>query len=79
MASAQRLAILDHLSRVPDACAEDLGKTLGLTMAAAGMQLLRLTRAGLVTRSFDAQDGCYFHALTPKGRQRLAYLRGGPR
>ncbi len=67
--------ILHYLCRVPDASAADVGASLGLSLPAAGMALLRLTRAGLVCRTFDPHTQCYYYALTDKGRARLQFLQ----
>ncbi len=77
MASQQRVAFLAYLARVPDASAADLADALGLSLPASGMHLLRLTRSGLARRTFDSRQGCYFHAITIKGQQRLAFLQKG--
>jgi DNA-binding MarR family transcriptional regulator len=74
--SVGKAAILAFLAGVPDACAVDLATEFDLSLAAAGMRLLRFARAGLVHRTSDPDDGVYFYALTEKGRQRLAYLTG---
>ena len=75
MESVRKAEILAYLCRVPDACARDVADELGLSLPAAGMRLLRLARAGLATRTFDRLQGCYFHAISPKGRARLQFLR----
>ena len=77
MASEMRIAILDYLARVPDACAADLADSLELSLPAASMHLLRLTRSGLARRTYDHHEGRYFHSLTIKGRERLRFLSGG--
>jgi len=66
--------VLHSLSQVSDASAPDVGAGLGLSLPAAGMALLRLTRSGLVRRTFDPQAQCYTYALTDKGRARLAFF-----
>lgn len=66
--------ILHYLSRVPDASAVDVAASLGLSLPAAGIALLRLTRGGLLGRTFDPQAQCYSYALTDKGRARLAFF-----
>ena len=77
MASEQRSSILAYLAQVPDACAGDLADALGMSLAAAGMHLLRLTRSGLVSRVFDRRHGVHSYSLTPKGQARLEFFRLG--
>jgi len=77
MASDQRRAILAYLTGVSDACAVDVADALGMSLPAAGMQLLRLTRNGLVSRVFDRRDGVHSYSLTPKGQARLEFFRLG--
>jgi len=77
MASDQRRTILAYLTEVPDACAADLADAIGMSLPAAGMQLLRLTRNGLVSRVFDRRYGVHSYGLTPKGRARLEFFRLG--
>lgn len=67
--------IMHFLSRVPDAPAADVAAGLGVSLPAAGMALLRLTRGGLVCRTFDPHTQCYYYALTDKGRARLQFLQ----
>ncbi len=77
MASEQRLAILAYLAHGSDASAMDLADALGFSLPAAGMHLLRLTRSGLVHRTFDHREGRYFHSISTKGLARLRFLRKG--
>ncbi len=74
---SRRLAALQYLARVPDASAADVADALGMSLAAAGMHLLRLTRGGLVTRVFDHHHGVHSYSLTPKGQARLEFFRHG--
>lgn len=66
--------ILRYLVTVRDASATDVAVTLRLSLPAAGMALLRLTRSGLVAKTFDEERRCLFYALTPKGQARLKFL-----
>ncbi len=66
--------VMHYLSQVSDASATDVGASLGLSLPAAGMALLRLTRSGLVRRTFDPQAQWYTYALTDKGDARLAFF-----
>ena len=70
----RKLAILKLLARVSDASAADIAAGLGLTLPAAGMALLRLTRNGLIARTYDAEQDRLFYSLTPKGAARLRVL-----
>jgi DNA-binding MarR family transcriptional regulator len=79
MLQSQKGTILAYLTRVPDATAAELAEALDLSLPAAGMALLRLTRSGLVSRVFDRRHGCHCYAVTPKGRARLEFLREGNR
>lgn len=65
---------LAYLARVHEACAADLQGALHVSLPTAGMALLRLTRSGLVSRTFDTCRQCHFYAITPKGLARLAFL-----
>ncbi len=66
--------IMHYLSQVSDTSAVDVGASLGLSLPAAGMALLRLTRSGLLCRTWDPQAQCYTYALTAKGYARLAFF-----
>ncbi len=70
----RKLAILRLLARVPDTSAPEIADRLGLTLPAAGMALLRLSRNGLIARSQDGALGRLFYSLTPKGAARLPHL-----
>ncbi len=72
-----KLDMIDYLSQVPDASTADVAASLGLSLPAAGMGLLRLVRSGLAGRTFDLHDQCYYYALTGKGRARLQFLQRG--
>ena len=72
-----KLDMITYLSHVPDASTADVATSLGLSVPAAGMSLLRLVRSGLAGRTFDPQDQCYYYALTDKGRGRLQFLQRG--
>lgn len=72
-----KLDVLAYLARVPDASAAEVGDALGLSLAAAGMALLRLTRSGLVARAVGPNEPCYYYSLTPQGRTRLDFLARG--
>jgi DNA-binding MarR family transcriptional regulator len=65
--------LLNMLARQGDLDAASVAHELGCTRAAAGMLLLRLSRHGLVQRTFDPEDLVYFYNVTAKGRARLAY------
>ncbi|MBI4247372.1 MAG: winged helix-turn-helix transcriptional regulator [Candidatus Rokubacteria bacterium] len=75
----RRLDALRLLIRTPDVSAADLADALGLSLPAAGMQLLRLTRSGLASRLSDRRHSSHCYAITPKGRARLEFLQGGGR
>jgi len=77
VASEQRLAVLAYLAYGSDASAADLADALGLSLPAAGMHLLRLTRSGLVHRTFDHREDRYFHSISAKGLARLRFLKKG--
>ena len=66
--------ILHFLSRVLDASAADVAASLGVSLPAAGMTLLRLVRGGLACRTFDPDAQWYSYALTAKGRARLDFF-----
>ena len=66
-------ALVGLLACQPDLDARSVAHELGCTHAAAGMLVLRLTRHGLIQRTFDPEDRVYFYSLTAKGRARLAY------
>jgi DNA-binding MarR family transcriptional regulator len=66
--------ILHVLSGVPDASAADVAASLGVSLPAAGMTLLRLARGGLACRTFDPHAQWYSYALTEKGRARLDFF-----
>jgi hypothetical protein len=66
--------ILNVLSRVPDASAADVAASLGVSLPAAGMTLLRLVRGGLACRTVDPNAQWYSYALTAKGRARLDFF-----
>ena len=70
----RKLAILKLLARVSDAAAADIAAALSLTLPAAGMALLRLTRNGLIARTYDTKQNRLFYSLTPKGATRLRVL-----
>ena len=76
MEPVHKIAILAYLARIPDTTAAELADVLALSLPAAGMQLLRFTRSGLVSRVFDRHHGCHCYAITPKGRMRLEFSRG---
>jgi DNA-binding MarR family transcriptional regulator len=69
-----KVDILHFLSRVPDASAADMAASLGVSLPAAGMTLLRLVRSGLACRTFDPDAQWYSYALTAKGRARLDFF-----
>jgi DNA-binding MarR family transcriptional regulator len=79
MEVVRKAASLAYLARVPDASAADLADALGLSLPAAGMLLLRLTRSGLVSRVFDQHHGVHCYAITVKGRARLEFFHRGGR
>lgn len=66
-------ALLRLLACQPDLDARSVGHALQCSPEAAGMLLLRLSRHGLIQRTFDPEDRVYFYNLTAKGRARLAY------
>jgi MarR family len=66
--------ILHFLSRVPGASAADVTASLGVSLPAAGMTLLRLVRGGLACRTVDPHAQWYSYALTDKGRARLDFF-----
>ncbi len=75
--SMAKCDVLTYLARVPDASAAAVGDALRLSLPAAGMALLRLTRSGLVARALDPREQCYYYSLTPQGRARLDFLQRG--
>jgi DNA-binding MarR family transcriptional regulator len=70
----RKLAILRLLARVSDTSAADIATGLGINLPATGMALLRLTRNGLIARTYDAKQNRLFYSLTPKGATRLRVL-----
>ena len=74
-----KMAILEHLAQASEATAADVASALGVTLAASGVGLLRLVRAGLASRTLDLDRGVFYYTLTPKGRARLDYLSSEPR
>ena len=66
-------ALLKILVLHEDLDAASVAHELVCTRAAAGMLLVRLSRYGLIQRTFDPEDRVYFYSLTAKGRARLAY------
>ncbi len=74
-----KLHLLRYLATVPDATAEGVAAALGMSLPAAGVALLRLARAGLVSRTFDPHQSRLFYALTQKGQARVDFFDRGPR
>jgi len=70
-----KLRILSFLAAVRDASGAEIADALGATRPAVGMSLLRLTRGGLVERTFDPDRACHFYALTARGVARLNFLQ----
>lgn len=73
MIDATRVRLLRYLARVPDACAGELADALRRSVPCVGMALLRLSRNGLIARTFDPRAGRHFYSITVKGRQRLRF------
>ncbi len=69
----RKLSVLKLLVR-GEASAPAIATALNLTVPAAGMALLRLSRNGLVARMRDTEQRCHFYSLTPKGAARLRVL-----
>ena len=70
----RKLGILKLLAGHADLEAATVAERMGCSSEAAGMQLLRLARQGLVRREFDPDDRVFFYSLTQKGEKRLRYL-----
>jgi predicted ArsR family transcriptional regulator len=68
-------ALLEHLADMRSADAMDVADTFGITYAAAAMQLLRLTRQGLLHRYISADEGHYFYELSERGHARLEFFQ----
>lgn len=69
-----KLAMLDYLTRVPDAPAAEVASALHLTLPAASMALLRLVRSGLATRAWDRARQTHFYSITTRGRARVEFF-----
>jgi DNA-binding MarR family transcriptional regulator len=70
-----KLELMHFLGEAEEASLTDVAAQFDVTLATAGMALLRLTRQALAARYLDAEDGGYVYELTPRGRVRLRYLR----
>jgi len=69
-----KLAMLEYLTRVPDAPAADVAGALHLALPAASMALLRLVRSGLATRAWDCARHAHFYSITTRGRARVEFF-----
>ncbi len=70
--------VLSFLSTVADASAAEIGDALGASRLGVGMIVLRLTRVGLLARTFDPRRGCHYYSLTQRGLARLRFLQRRP-
>lgn len=71
----KKIDILSFLETEHDQDARQVAEAFDLSSEASGMMLVRLYRQGLLKRELDPRDQVYFYSLTPKGRDRLDYLR----
>ena len=67
--------LLEYLHATQGAEAAQVATRFGLDYPAAAMALLRLTRQGLASRALDPAGGLLWYQITPRGMDRLAYLR----
>jgi DNA-binding MarR family transcriptional regulator len=67
--------LLQYLDDTGGAEAAEIADRFGLEYAAAAMALLRITRQGLARRALDPSRGLLWYRITPRGVERLAYLR----
>ena len=70
-----KLELMHFLAEAEEASMTDIAEQFDVTLATAGMALLRLNRQALATRFLDADEGGYVYELTPRGLARLRYLR----
>ena len=67
-----KLDVLSLLASLPGLAAADVASRFRISPEASGMLLLRLTRAGLLTR--EPERGVFVYTLTAKGHARHTYL-----
>lgn len=74
-AVVSKLELMILIQKAGEVSVAEVAAHFDVTLATAGMALLRLARQALAARFLDAEDGGYVYELTARGLARLHYLR----
>ena len=70
-----KIQLLECFDSNEHADAGEVASVMGMSYSASAMALLRLVRQDLASRYQDLDTQLYVYELTPKGRERLKFLR----